>query len=62
MPPSEAPAFDGWTGEALVDGRPAHPRALEPPRYCAWCGRRMVVQVFPSGWTANCSRHPAVNG
>jgi hypothetical protein len=32
-------------------------RELEPPRFCQDCGRRMVVQVVPSGWTANCSRH-----
>ncbi|MBV9097189.1 MAG: hypothetical protein JO079_03935 [Frankiaceae bacterium] len=33
---------------------------LEPPRYCAQCGRRMVVQVTPTSWTATCSRHGAV--
>jgi len=32
-------------------------RALEPPRYCSDCARRMVVQVTPTGWTARCSRH-----
>jgi len=31
--------------------------ALEPPRYCSDCGRRMVVQVSPMGWRARCSRH-----
>jgi hypothetical protein len=30
---------------------------LEPPRYCAECRRRMVVQVTPAGWTARCARH-----
>ena len=30
---------------------------LEPPRYCARCRRRMVVQVLPRGWTARCSEH-----
>ncbi len=39
-----------------------HPRcaavlALDPPRFCAECGRRMVVQVRPDGWWARCSRH-----
>jgi hypothetical protein len=45
-------------------GEPAgeHPdcarrRSLEPPRYCARCRRRMVVQVLPRGWTARCSEH-----
>ena len=31
--------------------------ALEPPRYCPQCRRRMVVQVLPRGWSARCSEH-----
>ena len=31
--------------------------AIEPPRFCPDCARRMVVQVTPSGWSARCSRH-----
>ncbi|MBY0442503.1 MAG: hypothetical protein K2Q25_10275 [Mycobacteriaceae bacterium] len=34
---------------------------LEPPRFCAQCGRRMVVQVRPDGWWARCSRHGLVD-
>nr|WP_233157949.1 hypothetical protein [Actinokineospora bangkokensis] len=34
--------------------------ALEPPRFCAECARRMVVQVTPTGWSALCSRHGAL--
>jgi hypothetical protein len=34
--------------------------AMEPPRYCAACRRRMKVQVTPLGWTAECSRHGVV--
>jgi len=34
---------------------------LEPPRFCAECGRRMVVQVRPDGWWAKCSRHGMVD-
>jgi hypothetical protein len=30
---------------------------MEPPRYCARCRRRMVVQVTPAGWTARCAEH-----
>ncbi|MGI8330981.1 hypothetical protein ACRYCC_13530 [Actinomadura scrupuli] len=30
---------------------------MEPPRYCAGCRRRMVVQVTPTGWTARCAEH-----
>jgi hypothetical protein len=32
-------------------------RALEPPRYCSCCGRRMVVKVTPGAWSSRCSRH-----
>ncbi|ACY99234.1 MULTISPECIES: hypothetical protein [Thermomonospora] len=32
-------------------------RALEPPRYCTRCARRMVVKVTPGGWTAHCVEH-----
>ncbi|WP_250038131.1 hypothetical protein [Paractinoplanes maris] len=32
-------------------------RALEPPRYCPDCRRRMKVQVVPTGWTATCVEH-----
>ncbi len=30
---------------------------LEPPRYCTQCRRRMVVQVTPDHWTAQCVEH-----
>jgi len=36
-------------------------RALEPPRYCGECRRRMKVQVFPSGWRAGCVEHGEVH-
>jgi hypothetical protein len=32
-------------------------RQLDPPRYCARCGRRTVVKVTPDGWSSRCSRH-----
>jgi uncharacterized protein YjbI with pentapeptide repeats len=35
----------------------ARARELEPPRYCAACRRRMIVQVTPTGWTARCIEH-----
>ena len=37
-------------------------RALEPPRYCPRCRRRMVVQVLPTGWTARCVEHGTTAG
>jgi hypothetical protein len=36
--------------------------ALDPPRYCAHCRRRMVVQVTPTGWTARCVEHGTLTG
>lgn len=35
--------------------------ALEPPRYCGQCRRRMVVQVHPTGWSARCVEHGTVS-
>lgn len=37
-------------------------RRLEPPRYCAACRRRMVVQILPTGWSARCSEHGVRTG
>ncbi|MDH6460310.1 hypothetical protein M2302_000465 [Micromonospora sp. A200] len=37
-------------------------RALEPPRYCARCRRRMKVQVLPVGWSATCVEHGEIRG
>lgn len=45
--------------EADHDGCRNARTALEPPRFCAACARRMIVQITPSGWTARCSRHGA---
>ncbi|WP_099299110.1 biotin synthase auxiliary protein BsaP [Corynebacterium dentalis] len=59
--------FDVYSGKALSeDGQDSRGAVkasrgalagLEPPRFCAHCGRRMQVQVHPMGWTATCSRH-----
>ncbi len=35
---------------------------LEPPRYCADCRRRMVVQIVPTGWRARCVKHGELAG
>ncbi|HEX4015543.1 MAG TPA: hypothetical protein VHX15_02315 [Frankiaceae bacterium] len=34
---------------------------LEPARYCPQCARRMVVQVTPGGWSAQCSQHGSLD-
>ena len=53
-----APTFNVYTGEPAGGEVPAAARlGLEPPRFCAECGRRMIVQVRPDGWEAKCSRH-----
>jgi hypothetical protein len=55
--------MDTWCdrcGRALADGGHeacAAARALEPPRYCGRCRRRMKVQVLPTGWRATCVEH-----
>lgn len=55
----------GLCGELVSTGGHAdcgRQLAFEPPRYCAACGRRMVVQVTPTGWTARCSEHGTTCG
>ncbi|UYP17420.1 hypothetical protein OED52_11955 [Rhodococcus sp. Z13] len=58
--------FDPFTGEPLAEGGvrtrfAAAELGLEPPRFCAQCGRRMIVQITPDGWWARCSRHGTVD-
>jgi ribosomal protein S18 acetylase RimI-like enzyme len=53
----------GHCGRPLADGDHddcARMLTLEPPRFCTVCGRRMVVQVTPAGWTARCVEHGTV--
>ncbi|NUR72006.1 MAG: hypothetical protein HOU81_14395, partial [Hamadaea sp.] len=57
--------FCGRCGRALST-EPAHVDCaaaleLEPPRYCTQCGRRMKVQVVPTGWSATCVEHGALS-
>ncbi len=33
---------------------------LDPPRFCRECGRKLDVQVTPTGYRAGCRRHPPV--
>ena len=54
--------FNVYTGEPEGTAMPAAAQlGLEPPRFCPECGRRMVVQVRPDGWWAQCSRHGRVD-
>jgi len=64
--PVGAGAYNVYTGAPVQSGMgSAVPTAaqlgLEPPRFCAECGRRMIVQVRPDGWWAKCSRHGRVD-
>ena len=55
----------GQCGEALTpEGHGACRRRaeLDPPRFCASCRRRMVVQVTPTGWAARCVQHGQTRG
>lgn len=52
--------YCGHCGETLGGADHAVCRqrlAMEPPRYCVQCRRRMKVQVTPRGWTAACVEH-----
>ena len=56
--PVAAGAYNVHTGEPSGGETPtAALLGLEPPRFCAQCGRRMIVQVRPDGWWVQCSRH-----
>ncbi|KAB3522890.1 hypothetical protein GC425_04030 [Corynebacterium sp. zg254] len=65
----QAPLFHPNTGQNLSDVADisavnvhfAAAAGLDVPRYCQLCGRRMVVQVRPDGWSAHCSRHGTVD-
>lgn len=55
----------GQCGQALTPEGHAPCRraaALDPPRYCAQCRRRMVVQVTPTAWSARCVEHGTRTG
>lgn len=65
-PPVGAGVYNVYTGIELGGAAgTAVPTAaqlgLEPPRFCAACGRKMIVQVRPDGWWAKCSRHGSVD-
>ncbi len=34
-------------------------KPLDPPRFCTTCGRKLKVQVLPTGYKAECVRCPA---
>ncbi|HEY1133646.1 MAG TPA: hypothetical protein VGE77_03660 [Nocardioides sp.] len=57
--------YCGHCGGGVADqehGRCLRHLALEPPRFCTTCRRRMKVQVMPRGWSATCARHGVVAG
>ena len=60
--PVGAGVYNVHTGQTAGGDEPLTARlGLEPPRFCAACGRRMIVQVRPDGWWAQCSRHVRVD-
>ncbi len=60
--PIAAGNFNIYTGKRHCEAVPLTAQlGLEPPRFCAECGRRMIVQVRPDGWWAQCSRHGRVD-
>lgn len=60
--PVGAGVYNVYTGDRAGSPPPTTAQlGLEPPRFCAECGRRMIVQVRPDGWWAECSRHGRVD-
>ena len=60
--PVGAGVFNVYTGEPAGSTVPtAAALGLEPPRFCADCGRRMVVLGRGEGWWAKRSRHGQVD-
>ena len=60
--PVGAGIFNVYTGAPAGGVVPAAAQlGLEAPRFCADCGRRMIVQIRPDGWWAKCSRHGLVD-
>lgn len=60
--PVGAGVYNIYTGGPAGSAVPtAAQLGLQAPRFCAECGRRMVVQVRPHGWRAKCSRHGVVD-
>jgi hypothetical protein len=64
-PPADARGYCDHCGRQLAADGSGHDacraaRELEPPRYCARCGRRTVVKVTPDRWSSHCPRHGLV--
>lgn len=58
----DLPVWCGQCGERGDHDACGRAADLDPPRYCARCRRRMVVQVTPTGWAARCAVHGTVTG
>jgi hypothetical protein len=62
--PAAPPAFCLWCGRPSGTGGDCADagcrRELDPPRFCPTCGRRLRVQVAPTGVTASCRDHGPV--
>ncbi|HWK27212.1 MAG TPA: hypothetical protein VNS09_11645 [Solirubrobacter sp.] len=53
-----APYCDGCGRPAAVVAHAHCGGATDTPRYCARCGRKLAVQILPTGYTARCVRCP----
>jgi hypothetical protein len=51
-----APYCAGCGQPEREGGHAGHLRPLDPPRFCADCGRKLAVQVLPTGYEARCVR------
>jgi hypothetical protein len=48
--------FCDGCGKPVAECRGCLPE-LDPPRYCAECGRWLAVRVHTGGWAARCPTH-----
>jgi hypothetical protein len=60
--PLHCPRCGRAMSNALLHPFCARALDLEPPRFCVMCGRRMKVQVVPTGWSAECVEHGVSTG
>lgn len=50
-------AFCSGCGKAKSDCAGNCRRDLDPPRFCPSCGKGLIAQVTPQGYSARCKSH-----
>jgi hypothetical protein len=55
--PEEQGSFCSGCGRAKASCEGACRRTLDPPRFCPDCGKGLIAQVTPQGYSARCKVH-----